>query len=186
MEPRQIAPADDPSPDATDTSVLLTQADFDALVRELEVLRSKHRTELAGQLRHARDFGNSTENDDLLAALEESAVDRARIAQLEDLVRLASVVDGPAADGGAGLGSTVRVEDEGGRTTDYELIGRRTLQSARHEVTLASPVGKALWGARAGDVVKVALPNGRERTLRILDVQHSLPPGEATASEQAA
>jgi transcription elongation factor GreA len=152
--------------------VLLTQADFDTLVRELEALRSKHRSEVAGRLREARAFGVSTDNDDLLAVVEESAVASARIAQLEELVRLASIVDGAAGDEGTGLGSTVRVADEEGRTTDYALVGRRSHGSERHEVTLASPVGQALRGARPGDVVKVALPNGRNRTLRVLDVRN--------------
>ena len=122
-----------------DGGVLLTQADFDALVHEPEVLRSEHRSELAGRLREARAFGTSSENDDLLAAFEESAVDHARVAMLEELVRLAVVVENSAVDGA---------------------------------VTLASPVGTALWGARPGDVVRVELPNGRDRTLRVLDVRH--------------
>jgi transcription elongation factor GreA len=167
-------------------AVLLTQADFDALVRELEALRSKHRSELAGRLREARAFGGTAENDDLLAVLEESAVDTARIAQLEELVRVASVVEGAGGDGGAGLGSTVRVADGKGRTTDYELIGRRGEDSKRHEVTLASPVGRALWGARPGDVVQVALPNGRDRALCVLDVCHGPLPTEAPKPEGVA
>jgi transcription elongation factor GreA len=154
--------------------VLLTEADFDALVDELEALRARHRRELARRLRDARAFGNSTENDDLLAAAEDAVVDQARIAQLEELVRLASVVDGPGTGDGAGLGSTVRVSDEAGRESEYVLIGRRGEQSRRREVTMASPVGKALWGTRRGDVVDVALPSGRLRTLRVLDVVHSL------------
>jgi transcription elongation factor GreA len=159
--------------------VLLTQTDFDALIRELEALRSKHRGELAGRLREARAFGSSSENDDLLAAFEESVVEQARLAKLEELVRLAVVVDSSAAgDGGAGLGSTVRVADDKGRTTEYDLIGRRSQDSDRHEITLASPVGKALWGARPGDVVQVRLPNGRSRTLRVLDVRHGKFVGE--------
>jgi transcription elongation factor GreA len=173
-DPRHTAPAQ-PSIAAAGTperGVLLTQADFDALVRELETLRSKHRGELAGRLREARAFGSSSENDDLLAALEESAVDHARLAKLEELVRLAVVVENSMGDGGAGLGSTVRVADDKGRTTEYDLIGRRSQDSERHEVTLASPVGKALWGARPGDVVHVRLPNGGDRTLRVLDVRH--------------
>ena len=161
--------------------MLLTQADFDALVRELEALRSRHRGELAGRLREARAFGTSSENDDLLAALEESAVEHARLAKLEELVRLAVVVERSAGDGGAGLGSTVRVADDRGRTTEYDLIGRRSQGSERHEVTLASPVGKALWGARPGDVVRVRLPNGRGRTLRVLDVRHVEPAREGVA-----
>ena len=156
----------------TPEGVLLTQMDFDVLVRELEALRSKQRGELAGRLREARAFGSSSENDELLAALEESAVDHARLAKLEALVRVAVVVENSAGDGGAGLGSTVRVADAEGRTTDYDLIGRRGQDSERHEVTLASPVGRALWGARPGDLVHVRLPDGRDRALRVLDVRH--------------
>lgn len=175
-DPRHIAPAaaaTAASLPGFDTQVVLTQADFDALVRELETLRSKLALEVAGRLREARAFGGSTENDDFLAVAEDAAVDRARIAQLEELVRLAAVVDGPGADDGAGLGSTVRVSDDAGRESEYLLIGRRGERSARHEVTFASPVGKALWGARRDDLVDVALPNGRSRTLRVLDVTHS-------------
>ena len=152
-DPRHIAPARRSVTDAIgdpETGVLLTQADFDTLVRELEALRSKHRSEVAGRLRETRAFGVSTDNDDLLAVVEESAVDSARIAQLEELVRVASIVDGAAGDEGVGLGSTVHVADEEGRTTDYALVGRRSHGSERHEVTLASPVGQALWARDRG------------------------------------
>jgi transcription elongation factor GreA len=154
------------------TRVLLTQSDFDALIRELESLRTKHRDELARRLREARAFGGSTENDDFLAVAEDAVVDQARIAQLEELVRLAWVVGSPVAGDGAGLGSTVRVSDDAGREREYVLIGRRDEASHRYEVTMASPVGKALRGSCPGDVVTIALPNGRSRTLRVLDVVH--------------
>src|SRR5829696_4019783 len=62
----------------------LTAAEHVALVQELETLRARHETELAHRLRDARSFGRSADNDDLLTVLEEAAVDRARIAQLED------------------------------------------------------------------------------------------------------
>jgi transcription elongation factor GreA len=160
-------------PTVPEMGLALTRADFDALVRELESLRREQRSELAGRLREARAFGGSNENDDLLAALEEATVDDARLAQLEELVQFASIVEGAAGDAGAGLGSTVRVEDDAGRTAEYQLIGRRREHSAHHEITTASPVGRALRGSRPGDVVQVALPNGRNRTLRVLDVRHS-------------
>ena len=157
---------------STETRVLLTRADFDALVRELEALRAKHRSEVAGRLREARAFGGSTENDDLWAVAEDAVVHEARIAQLEETLRLASVVDGAGANDGAGLGSTVRVSDDAGRESEYLLVGRRGEHSGRHEVTMASPVGKALWGVRPGESVHVVLPNGRSRTFQILDVIH--------------
>jgi transcription elongation factor GreA len=158
---------------AADTQLLLTQLDFDALVRELEALRTRHRDEVARRLREARAFGGATENDDLLAVAEDAAFDRARIAQLEELVRLAAVIDGPVAGDGAGLGSTVRVADDAGRESEYVLIGRREDDSGRYEVTMASPVGKALWGSHPGDEVSVVLPTGRSRTLRVLAVVHA-------------
>lgn len=160
------------------TDHLLTQADYAALVRELESLTARHRLEMAERLRVARGFSGSPDDDDLLAVLEEAAIDQARIAQLEELVRTASVVDGSAAtDGVAGLGTIVRVIDDAGRTTEYELVGRRTPDSPRHAVSLSSPVGKALLGARRDDVVQAVLPSGRRRTLRVLDVEPCQPIG---------
>jgi transcription elongation factor GreA len=151
--------------------VQLSAADYAALVRELDELRSRHRGELAQRLRDAREFGSPGDSDDRLAVLEDAAVDEARIAQLEQLVRSASVVDlGDDADGVAGLGSTVRVADEGGETTEFVLVGRRAPEATRREVSLTSPVGKGLLGVRPGDVARVELPSGRTRLLRVLDV----------------
>lgn len=151
------------------TGAVMSRAEYAALVCELESLRAAHRSELAQRLHDVRAHGTTSDDDDRLAVLEEAAIDRARVAQLEDLVRCATVLDDDAAfDGAAGLGSTVEVADEAGRTRKYRLIGRRTSESPAHEVSLGSPVGKALVGARTGDVVHVGLPNGRERSLTVL------------------
>ena len=64
----------------------------------------------------------------------------------------------------------MRVHDQAGRETEYELVGRRSGDAKRTQVTLASPVGEALLGAQSGDIVRVTLPNGRERTLTVLAV----------------
>jgi transcription elongation factor GreA len=161
---REIAP----------TGVVMSGAEYAVLKRELERLRASHRSELARQLHDVRAHGTTSDDDDRLAVLEEAAIDRARIAQLEDLVRCATVLDEDAEfDGAAGLGSTVEVADEAGRTTKYRLIGRRTSESPAHDVSLGSPVGKALAGARTGDVVHVGLPNGRNRSLTVLDISAS-------------
>jgi transcription elongation factor GreA len=157
---REIAP----------TGVVMSSAEYAALTRELESLRASHRSDLAQRLHDVRAHGTTSDDDDRLAVLEEAVIDRARIAQLEDLVRSATVLDDAEFDGAAGLGSTVEVADEAGRTMKYRLIGRRTSDSPAHEVSLGSPVGKALAGARTGDVVHVGLPNGRERSLTVLGV----------------
>jgi transcription elongation factor GreA len=110
-----------------------------------------------------------------LAVIEEVSVDRARIARLEELVRTAEVVDA-AFDGRAALGCAVRVMDDSSGVTEFVLVGRRGHDAARHEVSPASPVGSALFGARPGDAVQVQLPDGRHRTLRVVEV---LPAGVA-------
>jgi transcription elongation GreA/GreB family factor len=94
-----------------------------------------------------------------------------RIVQLERLVAGATVVDGtPRADGRAGLGAVVTVQDHSGRTLEYELVGRRDRHAGSNQVSLRSPVGEALHGAWPGDVVRIVPPSGRERVLRVLDV----------------
>jgi transcription elongation factor GreA len=154
------------------TGVVMSSDEYTVLVRELETVRATHRRELAQRLHDVRVHGTTSDDDDLLAVLEDTAIGRARIAQLEDLVRCATVLDGQdaRADGAAGLGSTVEVADTAGRTITYRLIGRRTADSRPDEVSLGSPVGKALAGARTGDVVRVSPPSGRDRTLTVLGV----------------
>lgn len=112
----------------------------------------------------------------------------ARIAQLEQLARSASVVavgDGDGADRAAGLGATVRVADEAGEAMEYTLVGRRAASSTPREVSLGSPVGKALLGVRSGDLARVGLPSGRTRLLRVIDVTNG-PRGAADAPSEAA
>ena len=132
-------------------TVMLSQADYDATVRELETLRTAY---------HAN-----------LAALEDVTIDELRIAHLKRLLASATVVAGPETLGAATLGSIVRVRKETGAVVDYTLVGRRAPDSPPTHVTPASPVGKALLGARDGDVATVLLPSGRGARLEVLDVR---------------
>ena len=107
MTPGQPSPSRRPSGD-----VLLSRADLTAAMHELDSLRGAHRIELAERLRDARAYGTASNDDDHLAVLEDAAVERIKIAQLERLIASATVVDVDAADDDvAGLGSVVRVRD---------------------------------------------------------------------------
>ena len=151
---------------------MLSPTDFAEIVQELESLRSSHRAEVAERLRDARSYGTAVGDDDHLAILEDAAVDRGKIAQLERLVASATLVDDTLGDDGlAALGSFVRVRDRAGRHAEYEIVGRRSREALQTQVTPASPVGKALLGARSGDVVRVLLPRGRNRTLEVVAVR---------------
>ncbi len=169
--PQAVAASAIPPP-AWDHGVTLTRADFDALADELDHLRAAHRADLAERLRDARSFGSPGDDDDWLTVMEDAAVEQGRIARLERLVAVAHVVDDTPSDAaGAGLGAVVRVRDEAGRTREYQLVGRLGREDDLSQVSLGSPVGRALLGARAGDVVHVTLPSGRQRSLSVLDVR---------------
>lgn len=109
----------------------------------------------------------------LLAALEQAGVDAARVEEVADLIVLAAT-----ADGCAGPGSVVTVADRAGRVTEYELIARPAPEDERRRVTLASPTGRALLGARSGDYVRVTRPNGRLLRVKVL----SIVPGSGPAA----
>jgi transcription elongation factor GreA len=159
-----------PAP-ALDGGLSLSQADFDALVHELDGLRRTHRADLERRLRDAREFGSPADDDERLSVFEEVAADQSRIATLEGILRSACVVDDTAAfDGRAGHRCLVRVRDERGRISHYRLVGRRSASAVDGDVSIASPVGQAILGARAGDVVRVTPPSGRERTLHVIEV----------------
>jgi transcription elongation factor GreA len=161
---------------------MLTRSDFSELTDELDLLRATHRADLAARLRDARSFGSPGDDDDWLSVVEDAAIERGRIAQLERLVATARIVDDPpSTDAGAGLGSLVRVRDDRRRTREYELVGRLGANEGRSQVSLRSPVGKALLGARAGDIVHFTLPSGRERSLRVLEVRGTLAAARAAA-----
>jgi transcription elongation factor GreA len=148
----------------------LTPTEHDELVVELHELRTRRRTELARRLREAREHGSPGEDGDVLSVLEEVSLDESRIALLEELLRDAPIVE-LSDDGIASVGCTVRVSDLGGAITEYRLIGRRRDDAGRYDVSPGSPVGTALIGTAAGDSVRVTLPNGRVRELRVLDVR---------------
>jgi transcription elongation factor GreA len=152
--------------------VMLTRAELDQLVAELDALRSTHREAVAERLRDARGSGVAGDNDERLAVLEDAVVDEVRIARLERLIASATVIDGArGSDGVAGLGSIVRVQGSNGRQVVYEIVGVRGEHARHPQVTPGSPVGQALLGARAGDTVHVDLPGGRARSLQVLAVR---------------
>lgn len=152
--------------------VTLTRSEFDELTDEVDRLHAVHRAGLAERLRDARSFGSPGDDDDWLSVMEDAAVERGRIAQLARLMAVARVVDdAPRGDARAGLGSVVQVRDDRGRTREYALVGRLALDAGGSQVSLGSPVGKALAGARAGDVVRVTLPSGKQRALHVVDVR---------------
>ena len=141
------------------------------LQQELAALR-RARAQFAEQLRLVREFGDTANNDEHLAIREEEAVVQARLARLEDVLSRVRVVGPAESSDTIAIGSRVTVLDRGsGEPYDYVIDGAHG-QTMPGAVSAVSPVGRALLGRRAGEVVTVELPRkGRVRELEVVAVR---------------
>ena len=151
---------------------ILTPDGLSKLKEELDFLAGEKRREIAERIREAREFGDISENAEYDAAKNEQAMLESRIAQLEDKLRSAQVVN--SSELGTDLvrvGSTVHVKDEGGKSQKYLIVGSTEADPGANPPKLSndSPVGKALVGHKRGDEVAFATPRG-ERKLKITKI----------------
>jgi transcription elongation factor GreA len=152
--------------------VILTPEGLEKLKGEIEYLSTDKRREVAERIKEAREFGDISENSEYDDAKNEQAMLEARIAQLEDKLRAASVIDASELTSDVvRVGSVVSVSDEDkGRSLDYTIVGSTEADPRQNRLSNESPVGKALVGRKKGDVVSVQLPNGKARKLKITKI----------------
>jgi len=150
--------------------VLLTAEGIEELRRELEYLVNVRRPELARILRRAIQQGDLSENADYIAAKEEQAFLEGRIQQIETMLRNAVLIESNGPAGVVDLGSQVTVLEEGRETPEvFRIVGPAEADPLNGKVSHQSPLGQALLGRRAGDVVTVDAPAG-PITFRVLEV----------------
>jgi transcription elongation factor GreA len=152
--------------------VLLTPEGLDKLKAEIEYLSVDKRREVAERIKEAREFGDISENSEYDDAKNEQAMLEARIASLEDKLRSASVIDASELSSDVvRVGSLVSVKDEGsGKALKYTIVGSTEADPSQNRLSNESPVGKALLGRKKNDSVKVQLPNGKARELKITKI----------------
>jgi transcription elongation factor GreA len=146
-----------------DTTITwLTQEAYARLSKERDELIANRRV-IAKEINDRREEGDLRENGGYQAAREEQGKQEGRILQLTALLREAQVGDAPVSDGVAGPGMLVSVRFAGDDEVETFLIGsREEAETARVEVySAASPLGKALTGAREGDTVAYDTPTGK-------------------------
>jgi transcription elongation factor GreA len=152
--------------------VLLTPEGLDKLKAEIEYLSNEKRREVAERIKEAREFGDISENSEYDDAKNEQAMLEARIASLEDKLRSATVINASELDSNVvRVGSLVSVKDEGsGQSLKYTIVGSTEADPSQNRLSNESPVGKALLGRKKNDAVKVMLPNGKARELKITKI----------------
>jgi transcription elongation factor GreA len=143
--------------------VPVTAEGYKRLCSELESLRSEGRGAMSERLQEARADGHLEDNPALFDLLEEQAQLERRIATLEARLATARIAE-PNGDGTAGIGSSVRLRDlETRELVEYEVVGAIEGNAGQGRVSIEAPVGRALLGASAGDIVTVACPRGELR-----------------------
>jgi transcription elongation factor GreA len=155
--------------------VILTPDGLQKLKDELEELSTSRRREVAARIKEAREFGDISENSEYDDAKNEQAMLEQRIAQLEERLRSASVIDANALDTDVvRVGSAVDVKDaDTGKASKFTIVGSAEAKPPER-LSNESPVGKALMGSRKGDVVDVVLPNGKKRRFQITKIDVGL------------
>ncbi|HWB22596.1 MAG TPA: transcription elongation factor GreA [Gaiellaceae bacterium] len=133
----------------------MTEAQAEALRKELEELEGPRRTDVVAAIKTAREFGDLSENFEYHAAKNEQGLLEARIRVLRSRLDSAEIVDRATGDV-VGIGSVVEVVDEGGDVMTVEL----SALGGSGTVSPTSPLGSALLGHKAGEVVKVTAPRG--------------------------
>lgn len=148
--------------------VRLTAQGKQELEERLRYLKTVKRPDIADKIGRAADDGDLSENGAYHQAKEDQGRLEGQIAELEWILRYAEV----AQDTGdvVGLGKSVTVRDESGQNRTYRIVSSHEVGPAAGNISDRSPIGSALMGRRAGDVVEVQTP-GRRRTLTILTVQ---------------
>ncbi len=142
--------------------IVLTEHGFKKLQDELEHLKNVKRWEVAKRLEQARAFGDITENSEYEDAKHEQAFVQGRIVDVERILDNARVIREEEIDlKEATIGSSVRLEDiERGEELSFRLVSAAEARGDQDCISDKSPVGKAILGRQAGEVVEVQVPSG--------------------------
>jgi transcription elongation factor GreA len=153
--------------------VPMTIEGFQMLEVELHRLKAEERPRIIQQIADAREHGDLSENAEYHAAKEAQGLNEARVADLEDKLSRAEVID-PSKLSGANIkfGATVTLEDEdSGDKVKYKIVGEHEANVRDGKISIASPIARALIGKSKGDSAEVTTPRGA-RSYEILKVEY--------------
>jgi transcription elongation factor GreA len=152
---------------------LLTPKGLEELKGKIEHLSTVRRREVAERIKVAREFGDITENSEYDDAKNEQAMLEKQIAELEEKLRNARLIDEKNLDTEkVTVGVMVHVKDQKtDKSTKFKIVGSAEADPAEQKLSNESPVGKALLGHKRGEVVSVPVPRGPARKLKITKIE---------------
>ena len=150
---------------------IITSRRLEDLEKELNYLKTTREREIAAMIAEARSYGDLSENSEYDAAKNEQAKLYGRIAEVEDILSHAVIIeDENEANGLVGLGCKVTVEDvESGEVEVYTITGSQEANPMEFKVSDDSPFGRAMVGKAVGDTFTVNAPAG-SYSMKIIEV----------------
>ena len=142
--------------------VILTQEGYDKLEQQLELLKTKERTEIAERIKIALGYGDLSENSEYDEAKAAQELNENKIIELENKLRHATIIDESEIDTiTVQVGNKVKVHDmEFDEDVTYTIVGSTEVDLAQNKISNESPIGSALLGAKKGDIVSAKIPSG--------------------------
>jgi transcription elongation factor GreA len=140
----------------------LTNEGVARLKEELHELVHTKRVEIAARLKEAKEYGDLSENIQWDDAKDQQAFIEGRIAEIENILRHASMIEHDKASSVVSLGSTVHLELEDG-VQRYIIVGSTEANPDEGRISNESPIGRALLGKTPGEEVEVEVPSGTLR-----------------------
>lgn len=139
-----------------------TKEGLEKLKNELASLKGKGRSEIAKQIAEARDKGDLSENAEYDAAKDAQGLLEAKIAQLEELVSSARLIDGSQLDSSkVSILSKVTIRNKkNGASFTYMLVSEEEADLKTGKISTMSPIGQGLLGKKKGDTARVKAPGG--------------------------
>jgi transcription elongation factor GreA len=133
---------------------------YEKLTADLQALRQE-RPKIVDAIEEARAHGDLSENAEYHAAKERQGQVEAQIAEIEDRVSRAQIID-PASLSGDRIvfGATVTVRDDGDKPQRYQIVGQTEADARQGRISYDSPMGRALIGKQVGEEVEVTVPSG--------------------------
>ena len=140
----------------------MTAEGYRSLEEEIKFLKSVERPRIIKAIAEARAHGDLSENAEYHAAKEQQGLNESRVAELEDKISRAEVIDVSKLSGTTvKFGATVTLADEDtDEEVKYQIVGEIEADVKKGRVSITSPIARALIGKSVGDSVEVNTPGG--------------------------
>lgn len=138
----------------------LSQEGLERLKQESKELKTAKRQEIAKRLQDAKELGDLSENAEYIEAKEAQSMNETRIAELEEIIKNAVVIETPQKRDTVEIGLTIEVKSADNGIERFTIVGSEEARPAEGKISNESPLGRSFLGKKLGDEVEIKTPKG--------------------------